>query len=132
MSEPPPTHPDQTAILLTYAAEWSRAQAAYEGRRPALSEDAKATGLRAARYAEALFSGPVGELIGREIRSYIDAGHVLPWRHIAPRLVSAMSSRERRFPCRDADGNNAKPVTLRYIPGSNLRYIGPGPGGSVP
>lgn len=132
MSDPPPSHPDQTAILLTYAAEWSRARAAYEATRPALSEDAKAAGLRAARYAEASFSGPVGELIGREIRSYVNAGYVLPWRHIAPRLVSAMANRESRFPGGGTGGNNANPVTLRYIPGSNLRYIGPGPGGSVP
>jgi hypothetical protein len=132
MSDQPARQPDQTAVLVAHAAMWSREQAASDAMCPALSEDVRATALHAARYAETSFSGPVGELMAREIRAYVQDGHALSWRHIAPRLVSEMRYREGRFPGEYAQGNNANPVTLRYIPGSNLRHIGPDSRPSIP
>jgi hypothetical protein len=132
MSDRPRDLPDQTAVLIAHAAQWSREQAGSDAVLPELSENARATALRAARYAEVSLSGPIGELVAREISAYIEGGHVLPWRHIAPRLVSAMKHRESRFPVENTHGNKANPVTLRHIPGSNLRYAGPDARPSVP
>ncbi|MDT7744649.1 MAG: hypothetical protein QOE59_3727 [Actinomycetota bacterium] len=132
MSDQPRTRPDQTAVLVAYAALWSRERAASDAMCPPLSEDARATALQAARYAETSFSGPVGELMAQEIRAYVEGGHALPWRHIAPRLVSEMRQRESRFPTNHTHGNKVNPVTLRYIPGSNLRCIGPDSRPSIP
>jgi hypothetical protein len=132
MSDQPRPRPDQTAVLVAHAALWSREQAASDAMCPALSEDARVTAQQAAHYAEASFSGPIGELMAREIRAYIEGGHALPWRHIAPRLVSEMNHRESRFAANHAHVHKANPVALTYLQGSNLRYIGPDSRPSIP
>lgn len=132
MSDQPRTRPDQTAVLIAHAALWSRGQAVSDAMCPALSDDARVAALQAARYAEASFSGPVGELMAREIRAYVEGGHARPWCQIAPRLVSEMRHRESRLPRNRPHGNTADPVTLRCIPGTNLRDVGPDPRPSIP
>jgi hypothetical protein len=43
-----------------------------------LSQQAVHTAVRAARYDLYSYPGPIGELIDRELRAYIDTGHALP------------------------------------------------------
>lgn len=124
---------DQTAVLIAHAASWSNnslcthhlGEAHHESIRAAaaaqdLDRATERIRLRSARYAAAAFPGPVGELISREIRTYVDAGEQLPAYALAPRLVADMTTWELRNPLPPIP--DAAP---RYVPGTAMHFRSP-------
>jgi hypothetical protein len=88
--------------------------------RPPLSAEATEAALHGAHYAALTCEGPIGELIGRELRNYAESGVQLPPSAMAPRLVAAMQRQEARQPLPAARSWAHLPA--QYVPGSGLRW----------
>jgi hypothetical protein len=87
-----------------------------------LSSEVERPALRAARYAAAAYPGPVGELIDREIRAYVDAGGALSPAALGPRLVSAMQRAEIHHPLPPVRSESGHRLAARPVPGSGSRW----------
>lgn len=137
MTDPARPVMDQTATLVMHAAEWSNDSvrndfpaAAFsachcEGASPSegvapLDPDTRRISLRAARYAAAAYPGALGELISREIRTYVAADEQVPRHALSRRLIVAMQNREASTPLSPVP--NAAP---RYVPGTPLHFRSP-------
>lgn len=75
---------------------------------------------RAARHAEYAYEGPVGDLIGRELRAYAEAGQKLPPYAMGPRLVSMLTKQEIRQPLPPSRTYTHLPA--QHVPGTPLRW----------
>jgi hypothetical protein len=83
--------------------------------------------LRAARFGHQAYSGPIGELIDRELRAYIDTGRQLPPNSIPERLLKlllalqgAVSSTAESTPSTAASPEQILPA--RYRKGTPLHW----------
>jgi hypothetical protein len=102
----------------------------FAGSPPRLDLDAVHAALRAARYATQAYSGPIGELISRELHDYVAAGYQLAPAALPPRLIAAI---RRAVGSSEAirAGRSHGQLPARYRPGSPLHW-GHGPSrGSV-
>ena len=86
-----------------------------------LSPDAARIALRAARYAVAAYPGPIGELISRELRSYVDAGEQVHAPALAARLILALQRGEAQNPLPSIQ-NDWRHLPAQYVPGSPMRF----------
>jgi hypothetical protein len=82
-----------------------------------LSQQAVHTVLRAARYALRSYPGPIGELIDRELRAYIDTGHELPPTALPERLLATLIAAAHR----SAASTDPLPPA-RYMRGTPLHW----------
>lgn len=91
-----------------------------------LSREAVHAVLGAARHGIRAYPGPVGELIDRELRAYVDTGRQLAVDTLPERLVSLLleahegqpaagAAPERTLPARYRKGS---PLHWDYVPGS--------------
>ena len=86
-----------------------------------LSPDAARAALRAARYAVAAYPGPVGELISRELHSYVGAGEQVHAPALATRLILALERSEAQHPLPPIHGG-WRHLPAQYIPGSPMHW----------
>ena len=86
-----------------------------------LSRDAARTALRAARYAVAAYPGPIGELISRELHSYVDAGEQVHAPALAARLILALQRGEAQNPLPPIQ-SDWRHLPAQYIPGSPMHW----------
>jgi hypothetical protein len=86
-----------------------------------MGPDARRVALRAARYAVAAYPGPIGELISRELRGYVDAGEQVQVPALAARLILALERSETQHPLPSIRGGWGH-LPARYIPGSPLHW----------
>lgn len=86
-----------------------------------LSGQAVHTALRAARYALSAYPGPIGELIDRELRAYIDSGHELPPTALPERLLTTLIAAAAGQPAMTTDPSPPLPPA-RYKPGTPLHW----------
>jgi hypothetical protein len=141
MTDQTPRPADQTAVLVTHASRWShqRAGAREESavapgsaRSDSSSQDSLAAdrsltqaerraALSAARYAVAAYSGPIGELISRELHSYVDAGVREHVPSLAPRLILGLERAEARNPIPEIRHGWAH-LPAQYIPGTPMHW----------
>ena len=99
---------------------------------PALGRDTTHAALRTARYALRAYSGPIGELIDRELRSYVDSGHAAHPTALPSRLIATLAAAEGREPATAPDRNSTAGLPARYRPGSPLHWeYGTGPTSSL-
>ncbi|HTF51716.1 MAG TPA: hypothetical protein VK735_30085 [Pseudonocardia sp.] len=89
---------------------------------PGLNREATHAALRAVRYALRAYPGPVGELIDRELRGYVDAGHAVPPTALPARLIAKLSAAQGREPAAANGRNTAALPPPRYRPGSPLQW----------
>jgi hypothetical protein len=85
-----------------------------------LDRSAVHTALRAAGYACAAYPGPIGELIDRELRGYVDSGYAVPTTALAHRLVVQLAAAHDRN--RQASSATWSQLPARYRPGSPLQW----------
>jgi hypothetical protein len=85
-----------------------------------LTAEAREGARRAARYATHAFRGPIGELISRELGSYVERGMQVPVSALGPRLVAAMQREEARHPLPPLPGYAHLPALP--APGNGLRW----------
>jgi hypothetical protein len=83
-----------------------------------LSTDAVHTILRAARYSRQAYPGPIGELVDRELRAYVDTGQQLPPTSIPERLLASLRQHQEHAP----DTEPGLTLPARYRKGSPLRW----------
>lgn len=83
-----------------------------------LSQQAVHTALRAARYALHSYPGPIGELIDRELRAYIDTGHELPPTALPERLLTTLIATATSQPAITKDPS----LPARYTRGTPLHW----------
>jgi hypothetical protein len=76
--------------------------------------------LGAGRFALGLFPGPIGELIDRELRGYVDSGHAAQPSALAPRLITVLAAARNHDSADPAPGPQRLPA--RYRKGSPLRW----------
>ncbi|GAA5152779.1 hypothetical protein GCM10023321_21970 [Pseudonocardia eucalypti] len=83
-----------------------------------LDVDATHRTLRAARYARRAYPGPIGELVERELRAYVETGYLAPADALPARLVTLLTEAQV------AEAASAEPEALpaRYRPGSPLHW----------
>lgn len=86
-----------------------------------LSPEAARAALRAARYAVAAYPGPIGELISRELHSYVDAGEQVHAPALAARLILALERGEAQHPLPPIHGD-WRHLPAQYIPGSPMHW----------
>ena len=86
-----------------------------------LSPDAARAALRAARYAVAAHPGPIGELISRELHSYVDTGEQVHAPALAARLILALQRGEAQNPLRPIQ-SDWRHLPAQYIPGSPMHW----------
>lgn len=86
-----------------------------------LSQQAVHTAPRAARYALHSYPGPIGELIDRELRAYIDTGHEAPPTALPERLLTALLATATRQPAITTDPS-PPPLPARYRQGTPLHW----------
>lgn len=98
----------------------SAAGPSLSSRQQRLTTQDVAVARRAARYAQHAYGGPVGDLIGRELREYAEAGQQLPPYAIGPRLVSLLTQQEARDPLPPARTYTHLPA--QYVPGTPLHW----------
>jgi hypothetical protein len=84
-----------------------------------LDRDATHAALRAGRYGALAYPGPVGELINRELRGYVDTGHQLDVPALAPRLIAFLAAQAGEA---DLPTNPYAHLPARYRPGSPLHW----------
>jgi hypothetical protein len=124
MINPAPA-PDQTALLIARAAAWNRtideATPISSSAQTRLSRDAAQIALRAARYAVAAYPGPIGELISRELHSYVDAREQVHAPALAARLILALQRGETQNPLPPIQ-NAWRHLPAQYIPGSPMHW----------
>jgi hypothetical protein len=89
---------------------------------PGLNRKATDAALRAARYALRAYPGPVGELIDRELRGYVDAGHAVPPAALPARLIAKLRAAQEREPAAANGRNTTTWPPARYRPGSPLHW----------
>jgi hypothetical protein len=89
---------------------------------PALGRDTTHAALRAAAYALHAYPGPIGELIDRELRSYVDSGHAAHPAALPSRLIATLAAAESREPAAAPGRNSAAGLPARYRPGSPLHW----------
>jgi hypothetical protein len=89
---------------------------------PALSRDTTHAALRAAAYALQAYPGPVGELIDRELRSYVDSGHAAHPAAMPSRLIATLAAAESREPAAAPGRDRTAGLPARYRPGSPLQW----------
>lgn len=89
---------------------------------PALGRDTTHAALRAAAYALHAYPGPVGELIDRELRSYVDSGHAAHPAALPSRLIATLAAAESREPAAAPGRDNTAGLPARYRPGSPLQW----------
>lgn len=75
---------------------------------------------RAARYAEHAYPGPIGDLIGQELRTYAANGVKLPPHAIGPRLASMLITQEKRHPLPPLPSYAHLPA--QHAPGTGSRW----------
>jgi hypothetical protein len=95
-----------------------------------LSTETVHTILRAARFSLQAYPGPIGELIDRELRSYVDTGRQLPAGSIPERLLANLLQTQEPAPSTVAEPEPTLPA--RYRKGTPLHWdhhpgTGPGP-----
>jgi hypothetical protein len=76
--------------------------------------------LRAARFGLRAYPGPIGELIDRELRAYIDGGSQLPANSVPERLLASLRQTQEREPSTVAETERTLPA--RYRKGTPLRW----------
>jgi len=91
-------------------------------RSPGLNREATHTALRAARYALRAYPGPVGEIVDRELRGYVDAGHAVPPAALPARLIAMLSAAQGKEPAAANGRNTTTWPPARYRPGSPLHW----------
>jgi hypothetical protein len=89
---------------------------------PALSRDTTHAALRAASYALHAYPGPVGALIDRELRSYVDSGHAAHPAALPSRLIATLAAAESREPAATPGRNSTAGLPARYRLGSPLHW----------
>jgi hypothetical protein len=89
-----------------------------------LDHSAVHTALCAAGYARAAYPGPIGELIDRELRDYVDSGNAVPTTALAHRLIVQLATAHGRD--RQASPATWSQLPARYRPGSPLQWDYPG------
>jgi hypothetical protein len=78
------------------------------------------------------YSGPIGELIDRELRSYVDSGHAVHPAALPSRLIATLAAAEGREPAVAPGRNSTAGLPARYRPGSALHWeYGTGPTSSL-
>jgi hypothetical protein len=85
-----------------------------------LSTEAVHTILGTARFGVRAYPGPVGELIDRELRAYVDTGRQLPPHAIPERLLTTLHQAQEREPATAAEPEATLPV--RYRKGTPLHW----------
>jgi hypothetical protein len=90
-----------------------------DGQRDLSIEDVH-TILRAARVGLQAYPGPIGELIDRELRAYVDTGRQLPADSIPERLLTGLLQTQERAPITVAEVERTLPA--RYRKGTPLRW----------
>jgi hypothetical protein len=81
--------------------------------RPQLSREYVHAILRASRFGIHAYPGPVGELIERELRAYVDGGRRLPPDSTAERLLAVLLEalgKERKAPTMSRPGAPTGPI----------------------
>lgn len=86
-----------------------------------LNPDAASVALRAARYAVAAYPGPIGELINKELRSYVDAGEQVRAPALVARLILALQRSEAQHPLPPIRSGWWH-LPAQYIPGSPMHW----------
>jgi hypothetical protein len=76
----------------------------------------------AAAYALHAYPGPVGELIDRELRSYVDSGHAAHPAALPSRLIATLAAAESREPAAAPGRDRTAGLPARYRPGSPLQW----------
>ena len=85
-----------------------------------LDHSAVHTALRAASYARAAYPGPIGELIDRELRGYVDSGYAVPTTAHAHRLIVQLAAAHGRD--RQASPATWSQLPARYRLGSPVQW----------
>jgi hypothetical protein len=118
---PEPSSTAPTPPWITRAAPRTGAARATEPAEASrLTAQDVAAARRAARYAQHAYGGPVGDLIGRELRAYTEAGEQRPPHAMGPRLVSMLMKQEARHPLPLPRTDTHLPA--KYVPGTSLRW----------
>lgn len=86
-----------------------------------LSQQAVHTALRAARYALHSYPRPIGELIDRELRAYVDTGHELPPAALPQRLLATLVAAATNQTPITTDPS-PPPLPARYAQGTPLHW----------